>query len=84
MPCQQMLKAIFIKQSPIERSQKMASQRIFMERINYMQHEAVGMFNELVSPPARSCRGSEGLCSLIQGLKPGLNKPVEKKGKRFY
>lgn len=28
--------------------------------------------------------GTVGLCSLIQGLKPGLNESVEKKGKRFY
>lgn len=86
---QQMLKAIFIKQSPTERSiaersQKMASQRISMEHTNHMQRAAVGMFNEWVSPPAHSFWGAEGLRSLIQGFKPGLNEPVEKKGKRFY
>lgn len=40
---QQTLRAIFIKQNPERRSQKkMASQRIFMEHINYNQHEACG------------------------------------------
>lgn len=62
-------RATFIKQNPIRRSQKMTSQRIFMVHTNYITStRLVGIFNKLVSPPAFSCRGSVGLCTLIQGL----------------
>lgn len=78
-------KGSFHKANIIKRSQKkMASQRSYGTHNLITSTRLVRLFNELVSPPSCSCRGSVGRCSLIQGLKPGLNEPVEKKGKQFY